>query len=551
MIFLIDFPGFGTGNIFEKKEIYNKVMSICNSFVFVVKNSVIKENSSQIKLKSIFEQAQIQKKKFANEFIKSCLFILNNELEQKTTEDELNIAKEDIKTIINNIDDVNNIKLCFFNAKFYENYIYNYNYFYSLDNLINIEYENYKYSKTSFYRKPFSIKKSEDKSFLDYFYNSLIKKIKSLYDIKNLKKHLKSQIINENIKEKTSKILDETIKNDNLNKENNLEIEDKILKAISYGQNRITELSTLKDSNIDKFKEILESQINYINNMKQNELVSEMDNVINLLDIFFRRDFKERKKDLNQISNLEKEVKRIKKYINSLLELNENSINKIKSEYREKISNSLKKNKSELKLKLELKDYNHILEEINNEIFSNLKGLNNDISKYLKNNELESLEFIKIAKNIIKDFSLDYNIYNFFNFNLYMSKALGDGKKDLEKQVLNELKSSCESSKNILFKKGIIEFFNSLFSDLKYLENIIDILIDTSLKKINFIFELINEESKNYLNKILHKIILLAKIATLEFDDDQQKKWKMLCNLYEETRKKIINTKSLIIKILN
>lgn len=56
MIFLIDFPGFGTENIFEKKEIYNKVMSICNSFIFVVRNSVIKENSSQIKLKSIFEQ---------------------------------------------------------------------------------------------------------------------------------------------------------------------------------------------------------------------------------------------------------------------------------------------------------------------------------------------------------------------------------------------------------------------------------------------------------------------------------------------------------------
>ena len=162
-------------------------------------------------------------------------------------------------------------------------------------------------------------------------------------NIKNLKKHLKTQIINENIKEKTHKIFDETIKNDNLNKENIIEIEDKILKAISYGQNRITELSTLKESNIDKFKEILESQINYIYNMKQNELVSEMDNVIHLLDIFFRRDFQERKKDLNQINNLEKQVKRIKKYVNSLLELNENSINKIKSEYREKISNSLKK----------------------------------------------------------------------------------------------------------------------------------------------------------------------------------------------------------------
>ena len=59
MIYLIDFPGFGTGNIFEKNNIYNKVMSICHSFIFVVRNSVIKENSCQRKLKEIFDLAQI------------------------------------------------------------------------------------------------------------------------------------------------------------------------------------------------------------------------------------------------------------------------------------------------------------------------------------------------------------------------------------------------------------------------------------------------------------------------------------------------------------
>ena len=62
IIYLIDFPGFGTGNIFEKKKIYDKVMSICNSFIFVVRNSVIKDNTCQNRLKQIFDQAQIQKK---------------------------------------------------------------------------------------------------------------------------------------------------------------------------------------------------------------------------------------------------------------------------------------------------------------------------------------------------------------------------------------------------------------------------------------------------------------------------------------------------------
>ena len=42
-LYLIDFPGYVTGNIFET-EIYKNIMSICNAFIFVVRNSVIKEN---------------------------------------------------------------------------------------------------------------------------------------------------------------------------------------------------------------------------------------------------------------------------------------------------------------------------------------------------------------------------------------------------------------------------------------------------------------------------------------------------------------------------
>ena len=130
-----------------------------------------------------------------------------------------------------------------------------------------------------------------------------------------------------------------------------------------------------------------------------------------------------------------------------------------------------------------------------------------------------------------------------------MSKKLGNGKTEFEEQMFNELKNSCESSANILFKKGIKDFFNSLFSDLAYLENIIDILIDTSLKKINYIFDLINEESIYYLEMNLRKIKFLARAATLEFNEEQQKKWKILCNAYEETKEKLLETKNSISKM--
>ena len=93
MIYLIDFPGYGTGNVFET-EIYQKVMSIYNAFIFAVKNSVIKDNNTKKILDSIFTQAKEQKNKFANRFIKSCLFIFNNDITQSTEKNNLEIAKK-------------------------------------------------------------------------------------------------------------------------------------------------------------------------------------------------------------------------------------------------------------------------------------------------------------------------------------------------------------------------------------------------------------------------------------------------------------------------
>ena len=117
-----------------------------------------------------------------------------------------------------------------------------------------------------------------------------------------------------------------------------------------------------------------------------------------------------------------------------------------------------------------------------------------------------------------------------------MAEKLGNNQKDFEKQLWEELKYSCENSTKILYKKGIKEWFNSLFSDINYLENIIDILIDTSLIKINSIFDIIKEESIDYLRSIFSKIKLLLKAVTFEFNEEQQEKWHIFCNLYEFER---------------
>jgi hypothetical protein len=100
MIYLIDFPGFGTDNRFLTNEIYKKVLSFCNGFIFTVKNSVIKEENTQKNLNSIFEQIKNGKNKLYSSIIKSSIFIMNNFNSQSTEECNVIKAKKDIKYIL-------------------------------------------------------------------------------------------------------------------------------------------------------------------------------------------------------------------------------------------------------------------------------------------------------------------------------------------------------------------------------------------------------------------------------------------------------------------
>ena len=261
--------------------------------------------------------------------------------------------------------------------------------------------------------------------------------------------------------------------------------------------------------------------------------------------MFFQRDFNERKKDLNEIKNLYSEIDIVSKEIGNSITENDTIIEQIKTHYHNKIKESLLANKEELKKQLESKKYNYILEEISKGILQNLNGLNKPIFEYIIFNVKQVEKLSKIERKIILYFSLKQKV-KVLNFSLSMAKTLGSEKLNFEQQIFDELKNSCEGSSNILFKKGIKEFFNSLFSDLSYLENIIDILIDTSLKKINSIFDFIKDESIHCLKKKLDEIRLLARAATLEFNDEQRKKWKELCVSYKSTREKLIHIKNYI-----
>ena len=294
MIYLIDFPGYGKGNVFEK-EIYNKVMSICNSFIFVVRNTVIKENKTQTIFKNIFTQAKNQKRIFVSKFLKLCLFILNNDKDQSTIQEDLNKVKGDITYLLNNEDiDETDIKACFINPKYYSNYCFNYNYFYDLKDLLEMEYNNYLETKNKLFQFPNNKEIDLNKSFFEYLYKILLSKTKNEFDAKIVK----SQKIDRNIAEITDNKFNMIQEQENLTDIS--KVKNKILQLLTFGQENISKIKTLKESGIQNLSEVFIYQINFINKSKQEELQKNLNDVILSLDMFFKRDFSERKKDLQK-----------------------------------------------------------------------------------------------------------------------------------------------------------------------------------------------------------------------------------------------------------
>ena len=92
-IFLVDLPGADTRyNEFNKvdknkKNIYEKLMSISSSFIYINKGRAINEIANQTILKKLYTNIQDSSKPENNEYLKACLFIIN--LFTKVTEDEL------------------------------------------------------------------------------------------------------------------------------------------------------------------------------------------------------------------------------------------------------------------------------------------------------------------------------------------------------------------------------------------------------------------------------------------------------------------------------
>ena len=537
MIYLIDLPGFGTENKFEQ-NIYPKILNISNCFVFTIRNSVIKENKNKEILKSILEQAKQQKKIFTSKLLQSSLFILNNDNNQTTGEDDINQAKNDIIDLIYGFENVNivkeikNINLCFFHALLYTKYYSNYNYFFKLKDSIKSDFRSYLKNNQDIFKSPENSSIIKYDSFLIYLNSQLRKKLKNLFNFKK----------NEQSDEKIESDLKEIFTNLNINEKEISENTKKISQKIFFGQENIIKLNYLKESNFEVFKSKIKFQIETLNGNMQDRLEKRLNDILEMLDLFFENDFS-KEKDFRFNELFPKEINNINGKLNEIFSESQYEYFNIIDDFKNKIRDSLTQKKENINKDLENKKYKDIINEIDKEIKDKLEHLSSNIQKFLEsmNNKIDELN-IQIIKTI-NSYSGIFTFLNRESFKSFFSMNFAGKEVDLVEEIFKEIKMSTLNTDKILKEKGFIEWIKSSFSKVNYFQTSLDIIINTFTKKIDDILVLLISELTKYIEKTHHDVNIVYELSTLIFTEDQIKFLNELKVKYKEQKYKINEAK--------
>lgn len=485
----------------------------------------------------LFDQIKVSKKKLYLGFSKSCLFILNNDNSHSYSKNEFKKFEKDIKYILKGEDDINeknkeDINLCFFNAKYYINYCNIFNYFNNLKRTLDIEYKEYLRYKQNIYKYPEMFGGKMYNTFYDFLFNKQLNdKIKKEFK-KNIKKimtySIKNDIVND-LSEELSKYLDmnEIFQNG-----------DKIYKVLSFAQDNIDKLPIFKESNIENFKKILLTQIQYLYKSKNEELNNNLKESLSMLDEFINFDFENNKKNLKEIKEFTKKIIELKLNIKEIYTHHENTILGISYQTRKDIFEILEKRKKNLE-----NDIRNISNEINEEVNQKLKKFNDDIKQILNYMNDSYHEIYKKCEEMINMFSEGkIHMKLFKDFNNYLLSKIGDENKNLEEFILKDMIFNINLSE-IYNKKGFIELFKSFISKQCMLENNIDIIKHIISKKFTNFKRIIIYHLIKYNQKFLFDINFAFNLASAQFTEEQQIIFEEIKNYYNNLKIKIQEAK--------
>ena len=540
-ILFVDLPGSDTkDNAFNDKSNenertpYEKLLNISTSFVYINKGRAVKDNANREILKNLYLNIQDNSQLIGEEYLKSCLFVVNMFTQLSDEEKDINGISEEISTILfDNKSKSNQIKSAIFNAKHYFEYLRESTLLQDIQSLFMIckdEFTNQLSSsslmKENNYVKFCSKKIKNTLNSLSLKYDNSIKcneeynsevKIHISKNLKELKKELKKS------DEKTINEMTNVLYQANQN-----------LKGMSFYQN----------SYCEGFFQNLNEQIIRSEKYKNKDYIERLHDSFVKFDRFFKLDIKkgtsQNKKEFQEKRNeLKTSIERI---------CNENYFDapllKVFDETKSNIYSYLDNKKSEIKELLEKKkNINNVEKEINEKIGNELEAFKTKFNAAFK-------EFID---NVETCFSKVTNILNelYKKSDTIISLKYAKDKEDLIKNDYNSLKTNfvqeIESTNQNTFFENFIGFFKNMFNFFKIFgskEKEVNDKID-GIKKSFFekfdekkrIFRLKLYELKDKIKDEFYEILSLAfsDLSKIELQD------------WEESKKEYYKAKNLLL----
>ena len=328
-----------------------------------------------------------------------------------------------------------------------------------------------------------------------------------------------------------------------------LKYEENFAKIFTLGQEKIEQLKVLKESNYEEFKKVLDSQIKYINDFVKKNASQNIDKVLNTLDIFFSKEKKKKKTNITEINNFTNNMKEEKKKINESFSKNQTSLFQIITEYRDSIIKTLTDKEENIKQLLKIKNIKQIFDDIINEIKNNIKNLNEKLVGIVRTIDSDLSKISEDFQDILKKFSEGKTSFDKLDsFTIYFSLKVGEKTGNLEEEILQELTNSCQNLSIIYEKKGFKDWLYSVFSNEHYLKNIIELLVNSFMKKMEYILVLISEQLKEYSEELFHSIEKSHSLATTTFTEEQLSYWKDIKQYYEANKDEIKSLKNALKK---
>ena len=527
-ICFIDLPGFGTNNEFEKKGVYAHLMKSCNIFLFVVFNLKIRETDNKRMLDSLYHQMSEYRGIPAQAFIKKCLFIINFDKDQDISEKSFNQAKNDIISVVDGLekDNLKDLNVCFFNAKYYENYIFKLLYYHSAEKLLEYEHKNFK----KLIEKAWKMR-GGDKIKVGTFNNYIKKQLKD-----NIGNDIKTKFDEKIVKENQG--IEKEVRNFiSLKKLKFSEKDIKLIsKYITYGKENLSQSDLLTQSNIDPFTRDLLISINKAKTKADEEINISLKHCFKILDNVFEVDPNTKfgqckdepiakivkphvQEDLNNlVSIIEKQTN----LINS--EFSKNDIVSIMTSCSQNISSALTSHKSNIGKDLRSKNYKKIQKEFE-DTFTNettvLKTQLNDALESASTNIKNYLDFC--YDNLDKFYSQPCERKDLLYKN-YISNCLG-GNNDIETTINQLIDDIISGSRHATDKKNCDGFFNwlgtKIFDD-SYLNKTIDYMISKSTPKIKTFSDNIKTESDKFKRDIIDEINSSKNRVVKELEQKRQ-----------------------------